>query len=333
MQAQILVPLDGSPGAEAIFTPLIPLADATRSGLTLVRAIPPAVGIDPVLGTPLPIQPPAEEQTQVHQDAARYLAAVAGRVARPGASVRTVVLEGAPSTAILDYVTHHPEVHAVAMATHGRQGLTRWIFGSVAEEILHQAPVPVLLLRRPGAARPAGAEAAMRTILVPLDGSPFAEAALDQARRLAQATGARLVLVTAVEGVDAASGATDEIPLWLQQRRQAELDRLALYLQDQAARLAAAGVPADGQIGDGRPADVIRAQSAEVHADLIVMATHGRTGFGRLRLGSTALAVVENTPIPVFLVRGLPSQPAPETRPRVATGVGGEPISAAEKEP
>ena len=305
MQPQILVPLDGSPGAETIFTPLIPLARATGSGLTLVQAVPIDLGVVSMLGAQLPAEPTPEEQTRVHQDASGYLADVAGRVGRPGEPIQTAVLDGEPSAAILAYVIDHPEVRGVAMATHGRQGLTRWIFGSVAEEILHQAPVPVLLLRRPAVAPPAGAGAGaeLRTIVVPVDGSAFAEGALDQACHLAQATGASLVLVTAVDGLDAAGVATDEIPLWIQQQQQIEVDSRVLYQQRLAAQLHEQGLTVDVQIVEGRPAEVILAQSAEVHADLIVMATHGRTGFGRLRLGSVALAVVEHATCPVFLVR------------------------------
>jgi nucleotide-binding universal stress UspA family protein len=310
MQAQILVPLDGTPRAEAILTPLIPLAHATGSYLTLVQVIALDEGISPLIAIPLPPEPTPEWQEMVHQDVASYLSEVAHRVERPGWPVRTAVLEGTPREAILDYVTHHPEVRLIAMTTHGRRGLNRWIFGSLAEEILHQAPVPVVLLRMPAGTPPEGAEAALRTIVVPLDGSDFAEGALDLATTLAQATGARLVLLTVVEGVDAASAATEEVPHWLLERRQAEIARLALYQQDWAARVEAEGVKVGVVIGDGHPAEVIRNLSAEVKADLIVMATHGRTGFQRLRLGSVALEVMENADRPVCLVR----VPTNETR-------------------
>ncbi|HMA36650.1 MAG TPA: universal stress protein [Chloroflexia bacterium] len=303
MQAQILVPLDGSPRSAAILPLAIPLARAAGCGLTLVQAL----GLDTgtaMVGWPLPAEAIDDRQQSIRLAVADALAVTAQRLERPGWPVQTAALDGDPVRAILDYVADHPEVQLIALATHGRRGVNRWIFGSVAEEILHQAPVPVVLLRLPAGALPAGPEPVLRTIAVPLDGSAFAESALDQAQTLAQATGARLVLLTARPSLDEASLLTNEIPLWVQQQQQLETDRLVRYQENLAARLAAQGVKVGTQIGDGRAADVILHLSAESQADLIVMATHGRTGFQRLRLGSVALEVVERATPPVFLVRG-----------------------------
>src|SRR5689334_3690974 len=126
MQAQILVPLDGSSRAEAILTPLIPLAHATESGLTLVQAISVDAGIDTSVGLPQPAEAIDAQQAWVQQNAAAYLTALAQRVARPGWPVQTAVLEGEPRDAIRDYVTQHPDVRLIAMTTHGRRGVDRW---------------------------------------------------------------------------------------------------------------------------------------------------------------------------------------------------------------
>ena len=107
----------------------------------------------------------------------------------------------------------------------------------------------------------------------------------------------------AAEGVDDARKAFDEQPGWMRQDCQAEVEPLVLYQQDMTARLAAEGVQVSARMGDGFPAEVILNLSDEVKADLIMRATHGRTGFQRSRLGSVALEVVEPATRPVFLVR------------------------------
>ena len=303
MQSQILVPLDGTSQAATILTPVLLLARATGRGLTLVRALPPDSGSDPLLGMRLPPEAGAAQPQRTRQAVADYLAATARLLDRPGCPVQTAILDGAPAGAILAYAQRHPEVQLIAMATHGRRGVPRWIFGSVAEEVLQQVTVPLLLLRWPGGPPPEHTEPTVKTIVVPVDPSGFGEAALALAHALAQATGARLVLQTAVAGLDAGSAAPDEVPPWRQREYQAEVDRLVEYQEHLAAPLAAAGLGVGMQIEAGPPAAVILRLSAEVQADLIVMATHGRTGLERLRRGSVALAVLERAPRPVLLLR------------------------------
>lgn len=76
-----------------------------------------------------------------------YLSEVAGKLEAAGFSVRTEVVESNPAEAIIHYAEGHPTIGMIAMATHGRSGLGRWLMGSVAEKVLHVAPVPLLLVR------------------------------------------------------------------------------------------------------------------------------------------------------------------------------------------
>ncbi len=301
MQPQILVPLDGSPRAEAILPLVVPLAGAGGLGLTLLQIVPREAGIDPLVGMRLPPDVLAERAQATRAGATDYLTDVARRNEAPGRPVRVVVLEGEPAAIIGQYAAEHADVRLIAMATHGRRGLSRWMAGSVAEAVVAEAIVPLLLLRA-AQPEPPPAPPVLRTILVPLDGSAFAEQALDQAAALAGALGAGLVLVTAVTAGDMAPVEMGEVPFWEMQERQGEVDRLVLYQQHQIERLAPTGLHMRAQVAEGRPATVINRMAAEVGADLIVMATHGRTGFARLRMGSVALEVVETTDRPVFLL-------------------------------
>ena len=152
------------------------------------------------------------------------------------------------------------------------------------------------------------------TILVPLDGSALAETALVRAVELAQLSGSRLILLRAAQahamlGVD---------PTDAQVRVVREAEE---YLHRIAERVRTQGVTRlDPSVWYG-PAAYAIVEAARLHkADLIVMTTHGRSGLGRLILGSVAESVLRGTTTPIFLVRApeAPLETPPggdETRP------------------
>jgi nucleotide-binding universal stress UspA family protein len=165
-------------------------------------------------------------------------------------------------------------------------------------------------------------------ILVPLDGSRLAEAALPPALEMARSSGARLLLLRAAHahtlpGVDPTEAEVKVV-------REAET-----YLDEVKARLAAAGMmDADAAVWYG-PAAVAIIEAAQFHrASLIAMTTHGRTGLGRLILGSVAESVLRGTPTPILLLRAegatieMPAGRA-EAWPPVGDEVGGCPLAQA----
>ena len=143
-------------------------------------------------------------------------------------------------------------------------------------------------------------------ILVPVDGSPTSEKALDEAIRLARLNGARLRLLHIVDelayvnGFESAANYLNEIiPLM----REAGEKLLALYCQKALDQ----GVAADSVLvdeGPGRICDHVAEQARRVKADLIVVGSHGRRGIGRVLLGSDAEQIVRHAPAPVLVVRG-----------------------------
>ncbi|HEY4243229.1 MAG TPA: universal stress protein [Kofleriaceae bacterium] len=138
-----------------------------------------------------------------------------------------------------------------------------------------------------------------KTILVPTDLSPNAERALDLATELAAKLDAKIVLLNAIGGeifgVDAGVPVAQSVVDSIIDGNQRELDRLV------AARAKAASfVPTRLEIGDART--VILNTASAVHADLIVMGTHGRRGFRRMLIGSVAESVARVAPCPVLLV-------------------------------
>jgi len=142
-------------------------------------------------------------------------------------------------------------------------------------------------------------------ILVPVDGSPTSEKALDEAIRLAQLNGARLRLVHVVDELNYVNGfepamnyLNDIIPLM----RVAGEKLLAYDCQKAQDK----GVEADSVLideGPGRIFEHVAEQARLAKADLIVVGSHGRRGIGRILLGSDAEQIVRHAPVPVLVVR------------------------------
>ena len=137
----------------------------------------------------------------------------------------------------------------------------------------------------------------VKTILVPLDGSALAEAAVTPAVELARERGATLLLLRAAEGRTALLA--DPTEAQVHAVREAEASLAAVRERLLAARL----TDVDVSVWYGSPAEAIVEAAKYRAADLIVMSSHGRTGLGRLMLGSVAETVLRSTAVPVLLIR------------------------------
>ncbi|GIW00750.1 universal stress protein [Roseiflexus sp.] len=287
MTRHILLPLDGSTTAEAVIPYAVSLARATGASLLLLRIVTPGeISQSLFWKTTIPAELRREWTEEVLARTNMYLASVAERLRSMSLRVSFDVQPADDAAAaIIARAEHEPGVGLIAMTTHGYGGALRWAFGSVAAKVLHAAPTPLLVVRSNGGARPPVAEVAYRTICVPLDGSLLAEQALAEAQLIAARTGAALVLISVVAHAD--DGAIEA--------RE--------YLERIADQLRARQIDARARVAEGAPAEqIIRAAEAE-EADLIVMATHGRTGLQHLWLGSIATKVVHDSALPVLLVR------------------------------
>ncbi len=302
MQAQILVPLDGSPLAEMIVPHARVWAQATGSRITLLQVIRPPAVPDPLTGAVAPGSLPYPTWKARRDQAQRYLRTAAERLAATGQVADLTVREGEAATQIVAYAAGEPGVDGIAMATHGWGGLVGLLLGSQAEQVLHNAPKPLLLVRpqreaealRLPPARP------YRTIVVPLDGSPEAENALPPAQALAAACSARLLLVTVrpepsyVEPLVFARLAGPPV---------AADTPPSNYLARTAARWHTPAVPVETALVAGSPAASIVRYSDSVDADLLVMATHGPRGVDRLWHASVAAQVLQQAHSPILLIR------------------------------
>ena len=145
MYERVLIPLDGSELAETILPFAEQVAGPLDAEVVLLQVVEPPSPIAG-LGTGGIVSPDALYLRQV--EAKRYLDAVAGRLQGKGLRVRTVLGLGTPASEIA--ATARAEcADLIAMTTHGRSGVKRAIFGSVAEEVLRSADIPVLAIRKP----------------------------------------------------------------------------------------------------------------------------------------------------------------------------------------
>ena len=143
-----------------------------------------------------------------------------------------------------------------------------------------------------------------KKILVPLDGSEFAERSLEQVKAIARGCSVpEVVLIGVVEPVQQAGELTMVLGGdWNVKVEKEALDWLKIYLANIAGKLGGEGVTAKTAIARGKAADEILDYAAKSKADLIVMTTHGRSGLARWAMGSVADRIVRHAQVPVLLI-------------------------------
>ena len=141
--SHILIPLDGSTAAEAALPKALALAKLSGAQITLLLIVPRIDTIIPTGAEPIYVD---EQMNAEKARALQYLKRVCEQIGPQAFRVTVAVETGNVAGAILDYAATHA-VDLIAMTTHGRSGLQRWVLGSVAEKIVHAADLPVLLVR------------------------------------------------------------------------------------------------------------------------------------------------------------------------------------------
>jgi nucleotide-binding universal stress UspA family protein len=218
-----------------------------------------------------------------------HLDHTANRLREKGINAVPVLGRGIPQEEILAFAGRE-DVDLVAMATSARTGLERIIGGSVAEDVIRHAEIPVLVCR------PGAVAADWSRIMVALDGSERAEEILKDAGRLAQEQDATLDVVRVAMPLVTASG-LGEVPLVLPG------DDPLPYLRGVRDRLEAEGVRVRAVGLEGRAAAQLLNYATENRVGLLCLTTHGRNGVARLLLGSVAEEVLRHAPCPVLLRR------------------------------
>jgi len=197
------------------------------------------------------------------------------------------------------------ESDLVMMSTHGRSGLRKLLFGSIAQQVV-AFKVPVLLVHpeeNGSAPVPSG-----RSFLVPLDGTQLREEALPIAAALAQACGAPLKLLMVVPTFETLSGVETTsrilLPATTQEMLELAYEDAGKYLEPLIARLSGEGVPISGEVRRGDASKIIVKEARSLGIDLIVMGTTARAGMDAFWSGSVAPKVSDRTHLPLLLIPG-----------------------------
>lgn len=295
----ILVPLDGSSTAEAVLPILGVLATPQDTRVILLAVHQPGQASRGAIGIPAIDQRIDEEARAA---LGRYLHEVAAGLRERLPGIDMVVLQGDPSERIAAYA-ESTGVDLVAMASHGRGGVSRLWLGSVTDRLLRHVDVPMLVVhartREDGEAPPP----ALKRVLVPLDGTAEAEAIFAPVTRMLDGLDVEFVLVrvaTILRPLTRAISSSDDIEHDLDRQRE----HAAAYLSEAAGRFRALApnVTTMVTIGADPAREVIEAIDT-ARADLVAMTTHGRGVVGRALIGSVADKVMRASPVPVLLKR------------------------------
>lgn len=146
MFKHLLVPLDGSSLAEKALPAALSLAQKFDSEITLLRIVPPVYLAADVSGSSYGAVIGNLRQ-MAFAEAEVYLKEQKGSLRQQGYKVHTHLLEGEDVAHLILSLLESLNIDTVVMSTHGRGGLNRWVYGSVADKVLRQATVPVLLIR------------------------------------------------------------------------------------------------------------------------------------------------------------------------------------------
>ena len=303
MYRSIMVPLDGSAFGEHALPLALTIAQRSGAVVRLVHVHAASELVYMIGGAPM-----AEELSEVPDREAElaYLDNLTQRlVSSWGVDVISTLLDGPPTLALRDYAVEHA-ASLVVMSTHGRRLVSRFWLGSVADALVRQAPMPVLVVRPHQEAIDLidlAQERAARRILIPLDGSALAEDALAHAVELGQLMEAEFTLLQAIDPIVmdyapvARSAGLDErlVDAWRAEAQE--------YLDTIAAQLRVVSLRVHTSVAIAPPAVAILDYARQHPVDLIAMSTHARAGVSRMLLGSVANKVVRGAGAPVLLHR------------------------------
>jgi nucleotide-binding universal stress UspA family protein len=299
MFERIIVPLDGSRFAEAALTPARELAQAFGSRMLIVRAVAPS-------GLPLSVVADDEQAELDHfEQSDIYLHRIVNGLRRAGFDADLALYVAAPDSGI----TRAAELTAadlIVMTTHLRWKINPMGGRSVTLGVLARSHVPILAWRARAWADSGDVlefdtehhslAHAGGAIVVPLDGSRFAELALPTAEALARAFDQRLLLVAALgDGAPAEQPPASQRARWNESSPKQRLEELREELEQRGVR---SGV----RIEHGTPCGVIDRVVREEGASLVVLASHGRASALGTFLGSVGASVLEQVEAPVLVV-------------------------------
>jgi len=279
MYSRVLVPLDGSPQSQQVLPYVGLVAKALQLPVELVCAFSPVREemADPTHGVYID-----RLATAFRNQAQEELLPIRTSLQDSGLAVSSTVHEGDAATHIVDEADKQPDT-LIAMSTHGRSGISRWVMGSVTDKVLHATSSTMLIVR----CKPEESfvqEVNLNAMIVPLDGSSHAESILEHVVTLAKGLGSKIILTRVTSSSDSS------------------LDPAA-YLARVAERLRRDGVSSvEEQLLQGEVPETIVNLTHQVSDNLVAVTTHGHSGVKHW-LGSITDRVVKYAGGPVLVCR------------------------------
>jgi nucleotide-binding universal stress UspA family protein len=308
MYRRMLVPLDGSELAEVVFPYAQELAGRLDIDIVLLHVY------SSELSQFAPMrQAYITKAADIIRSQARAVQKRTG--IQPGGKAVEVQGElamGYHAEEIIRYADENA-IDLILMAAHGRSGLKRWAIGSVAAKTLSASKIPVWLVRAGIPDETPYDKWPSQTLLVLLDGSELAESVLPHVEVLAKQRGAEpvdVVLLRVSETPTMPSYYGPELSgvslNWGEylQREEARRKKVAKeYLAQVEKRLKDSNISVQSKVLEGKAADEIIGYANKNPFNIIVMATHGRSGLSRLVYGSVAANLLQGVSNPIFLVK------------------------------
>jgi nucleotide-binding universal stress UspA family protein len=291
----VLVPTDGTVLAERALDYAVAVSPRGTS-FHLIGVVPTASSLGGSYGSSLVSDRPAGEPSTVRAMAnlQRAITMIPDRRA-----VEAELVAGDPATIIVQTAVQGG-VDLIVIASHGRGAAARWLFGSVADRVARDAPVPVMIVNP---SESDSGQPLFKRVIVPDDGSDLAAAAypvaIDLARRLRVAIHIVRVInpqVTAYPVMAMGSPLSDSVYLQvLEDEKSAALAELKARIDS----LNVSDIVVTSQLLVGPVVPAI--EGALTEGDLVVISSHGRGGLKRLLLGSVAEALIHDAAAPVVL--------------------------------
>ena len=273
-----------------------------QHALSVARGLDLSVAAARVIETAHEFNRPADpiEWQMRRREGRRRLDHLVGARAAGAAGIESVLLAGAPADELTAWAKDH-EITLMALGTHERSADEAGL-GATAQKVLERAPASLLLVPMSRRFRP---KLPYQRLLVPLDGSPRAESVLPIAVRIARAHGAELILAHAVPAFAIAgfgsSGQAGELCSQLARQNEAGARE---YLDGFQTQLWKERLPVRSIVAsNGDPRTKLRQLAIDQHVDLIVVASHGRSGMADVPCGSVTEYLATHAPAPLLIVR------------------------------
>lgn len=298
MFERILVPLDGSRLAERALQPALSLAKDCLGEVFLLRVPEAKTMFEPEQSGLFDygLLWPQQALERSSRESREYLQAICRKTSEPAVRLRILLSEGDPASVIVDTAALEG-IDLIVMSSHGYSGIARWVMGSVAERVVRAARCPVLIVR---------SEEPIRNVLITLDGSELSERALEPGIELAARLDCPVTLFRSVTDPALDEGMARQLDLLERGLGERLLQHpyraVESYLERLARAQRQAGLDPKTVVASGPAASGILDHAARYSVDLIVMATHGRSGVNRWVHGSVTEKVLRASGCSMLIV-------------------------------